>query len=43
MILAEYEAKDILERAGIPVVSARAVQSLERAVAEAEEMGFPLR
>ena len=42
MILAEYEAKDILERAGIPVVSARAVQSLERAVAEAEEMGFPV-
>ena len=42
MILAELEAKELLEKAGIPVVPTRAVSSLEQAVEEAKNMGYPV-
>lgn len=42
MIVAEYEAKDILEQSGIPVVPARDAATVERAAEEANHLGYPV-
>lgn len=41
-ILSELESADILRDAGVPVVTSTAVQSLNNALAAAEEVGYPV-
>ena len=41
-ILSEVEAKQLLAEAGIPVVEARLAADREQAVAQAEELGYPV-
>jgi len=42
MILPEHEAKELLEKAHIPVVPTRTVDSFEEADTEARKMGYPV-
>ncbi len=42
MILAEYEAKGLLEKAGVSVVETETVDSMQDAVSRANLLGYPL-
>ncbi len=42
MILPEHEAKELLEKAQVPIVPTRIIDSLQDAADAAEQMGYPL-